>query len=96
MAIRIRTKKAEGNYDVELSKMLGNPVLLEGMDETLPSTAMFFIQIRLEDIKNLDNYNLSLSKATYPVLHKNQLQIYLIVSLITSVIILIKSIHLMN
>lgn len=32
MAIRIRTKKAEGNYDVELSKMLGNPVLPEGMD----------------------------------------------------------------
>ena len=57
MAIRIRTKKAEGNYDVGLSKMLGNPVLPEGIDESLPSTAMFLMQIRLEDIKDLDEEN---------------------------------------
>lgn len=58
MAIRIKTKKAEGDYDQGLSKMLGNPVLPEGLEETLPSTVMFLMQIRLEDIKDLDKDNI--------------------------------------
>lgn len=57
-AIKLKIKKAEGEYDVGLSKMLGNPVLPEGMDESLPSTAMFLMQIRLEDIKDLDEDNI--------------------------------------
>ena len=57
-AIKLKIKKAEGEYDVGLSKILGNPVLPEGMDETLPSTAMFLMQIRLEDIKDLDEDNI--------------------------------------
>lgn len=58
MAIRIKTKKAEGDYDQGLSKMLGNPVLPKGLDKKLPSTAMFLMQIRLEDIKDLDEENI--------------------------------------
>lgn len=58
MAIRIKTSKAQGDYDQGLSKMLGNPVLPDGMLEELPPTAMFLMQIRLEDIKELDKENI--------------------------------------
>ena len=57
-AIRIKTRKATGDYDVGCSKMLGDPVLPEGMVDELPPTAMFLMQIRLEDIKDLDEENL--------------------------------------
>lgn len=57
-AIRIKVKKAKGEYDVGLSKMLGDPVLPEDMLDTLPQTAMFLMQIRLEDIKDLDEENI--------------------------------------
>ncbi len=56
--IRIKTKKAEGKYDVGASKMLGDPVLPEALADSLPQTAMFLMQIRLEDIKELDEENL--------------------------------------
>ncbi len=58
MAIKIITKKAEGEYDKGSSKMLGNPVLSEEIFDSLPSTAMFLMQIRLEDIKDLDKENI--------------------------------------
>lgn len=57
-AIRIKVKKATGDYDVGASKMLGNPVLPSGMEDELPSTAMFLMQIKLEDIKDLDVDNM--------------------------------------
>ena len=57
MAIKLKIKKAEGEYDQGLSKMLGNPVLPEGLVDTLPSSVMFLMQIRLEDIKDLDEDN---------------------------------------
>ena len=56
--IKIKTRKAEGEYDKGCSKMLGNPTLPEGMLDTLPATAIFLMQIRLEDIKDLDKENL--------------------------------------
>lgn len=58
MAIRIKVKKAEGEYDKGLSKMLGNPVLPKKTMDSLPQTAMFLMQIRLEDIKDLDEENI--------------------------------------
>ena len=56
-AIKLKVKKASGDYDVGCSKMLGDPVLPEGMLEELPPTAMFLMQIKLEDIKDLDVEN---------------------------------------
>ena len=57
-AIKISVKKAKGEYDLGSSKMLGNPTLPEGMEEDLPKSAMFLMQIRLSDIKELDNQNI--------------------------------------
>ena len=57
-AIRIKTRKAPEDYDQGASIMLGSPVLPKGMDNEIPSTAMFLMQIRLEDIKDLDKENL--------------------------------------
>ena len=57
-AIRIKTRRAEGEYDLGASKMLGNPVLPESIMNELPETAAFLMQIRLEDIKDLDVDNL--------------------------------------
>ena len=53
-AIRIKTRKAEGEYDKGISKMLGNPVLPKKLVDALPSTVMFLMQINLEDTKDLD------------------------------------------
>ena len=58
MAIRINVVKAEGEYDKGLSKMLGNPVLPADLVDALPSSVMFLMQIRLEDIKDLDEENI--------------------------------------
>ena len=57
-AIRIKTKRATGDYDPGASKMLGDPVLPPGMVDELPGSAMFLMQINLEDIKDLDKDNL--------------------------------------
>ena len=57
-AIRLKVKKVEGEYDQGLSKILGNPVLPEELVEAFPSTVMFLMQIKLEDIKDLDEENL--------------------------------------
>ena len=57
MAIKINVRKATGEYDQGVSKMLGNPVITEDILNSLPPSAMFLMQIRLEDIKDLDTEN---------------------------------------
>ncbi len=57
-AIKIKTRKATGDYDLGCSKMLGNPVLPQEIIDELPDNAFFLMQIRLEDIKDLDEDNL--------------------------------------
>ena len=56
-AIKIKTKKAIGDYDLGCSKMLGNPTLPKGMMDELPDDAIFLMQIKLDDIKDLDKDN---------------------------------------
>lgn len=56
--IKLKVKKATGEYDLGCSKMLGNPTLPEGMEEDLPKSAMFLMQIRLSDIKDIDVENI--------------------------------------
>ena len=56
-AIKLKVRKATGDYDRGCSKMLGDPTLPEGMEAELPPYAMFLMQIRLEDIKDLDVEN---------------------------------------
>ncbi len=56
-AIRLKVRKAAGDYDPGCSKMLGGPTLPEGMEETLPPCAMFLMQINLKDIAELDEEN---------------------------------------
>ena len=57
-AIRLKVKKAEGKYDLGVSKFLGNPVLPEKWINAFDDTTIFLLQIRLEDIKDLDKDNL--------------------------------------
>ena len=52
--IKLKVRKAEGDYDPGMSKMLGNPTLPKGMDKEIPGTAMFLMQIRLEELKDID------------------------------------------
>lgn len=58
MAIRLKVRKAEGDYDLGASKFLGSPVLPEGMENEFNDTTIFLLQLRLEDIKDLDKENL--------------------------------------
>jgi len=44
-AIKIKTKKAIGDYDLGCSKMLGNPTLPKGMMDELPDDAFFLMQL---------------------------------------------------
>ena len=57
-AIRLKTRRATEKDSQGCSKMLGSPTLPSGMENEIPSTAMFLMQIRLEDIKDLDPQNL--------------------------------------
>ena len=57
-AIRIKTRRAEGDYDLGCSKMLGSPTVPKEIVDELPDEAMFLMQIKLEDIKDLDKENL--------------------------------------
>ena len=57
MAIRLRVKKAEGDYDLGASKFLGNPVLPEKMTNSFGEEVIFLMQLRLEDLKELDKDN---------------------------------------
>ena len=54
MAIRLKIKKAEGDYDLGASKFLGNPVMPESWINKFDSNTIFLLQIRLSDIKDLD------------------------------------------
>lgn len=58
-AIRMKVKPAEGDYDLGASKFLGKPTFPKKLaNESLPESVMFFLQIRLEDIKDLDKENM--------------------------------------
>ena len=57
MAIRIKIKKAEGEYDLGASKFLGRPTLPDHLEDELDSDTIFFMQIRLSDIAELDKEN---------------------------------------
>ena len=54
MAIRLKVRKAEGEYDLGASKFLGNPTLPAKWEKSFDSNTIFLMQIRLEDIKDLD------------------------------------------
>ena len=57
MAIRMRVRKAEGEYDLGASKFLGSPVVPAGFTDDLSGGTIFLCQIRLSDIKDLDKEN---------------------------------------
>ena len=56
-AIRLKIKKAEGDYDLGASKFLGSPVLPEKWLDSFNDETIFLMQIRLSDIKDLDEEN---------------------------------------
>lgn len=57
-AIRLKVKRATGDYDLGASKFLGSPVLPERLTEAFGDTVIFLLQLRLEDIKDLDEDNI--------------------------------------
>ena len=56
-AIGIHVKKADGNHDPCTSKFFGAPVLPDGWPEMFSEDIIFFGQIRLSDIAELDTEN---------------------------------------
>ncbi len=56
-AIKITLKKAEDNYDVTASKLFGAPVLPLKWKDRFDDDVIFFGQIRLSDIEQLDKEN---------------------------------------
>ena len=56
-AIHLKVKKAEGKYDQGASKFLGSPVLPEKWLNIFNDTTIFLLQIRLSDLKELDEGN---------------------------------------
>lgn len=56
-AIGIKIKKADGNHDPCTSKFFGAPVLPDGWLEMFSEDIIFFGQIRLSDIAELDTEN---------------------------------------
>ena len=56
--IKLKVKKAEGKHDLGTSKFLGRPTLPKGLAEEFDSSVLFFLQINLEEIKDLDKENL--------------------------------------
>ncbi len=57
-AIHLKVVPAEGEYDLGRSKFLGRPTLPEGWSEQFGESVLFLVQIRLEEIKDLDPENL--------------------------------------
>ncbi len=57
MAIRIYAKAAEDDYDPGCSKFFGAPTLPSQWMSDFSDTTMFFCQIRLSDIADLDTHN---------------------------------------
>lgn len=56
-AIRLKVKKAVGEYDLGASKFLGGPTLPARLANAFGDNVIFLMQIRLEDIKDLDDEN---------------------------------------
>lgn len=57
MAIGIRVKRAEGEYDLSASKFFGAPAVPIEWDGIYGENEIFFCQINLEDIAHLDKEN---------------------------------------
>lgn len=57
MAIGIKVKKAQGDYDLGASKFFGDPTVPMGWEYEFYDDEMFFAQIRLADIAHLDTEN---------------------------------------
>ena len=57
-ALHLKLKKAEGEYDFGTSKFLGSPTLPEEWLEDFEESVIFLLQIRLDEIKDLDEDNL--------------------------------------
>lgn len=57
-AIKLKVTKASGKYDLGRSKFLGSPVMPEWMVNEFDDETIFFLQLNLEEIKDLDNENL--------------------------------------
>ena len=57
MAIGIKVKKAQGDYDLGASKFFGDPTVPMGWEDAFYDDEMFFAQIRLADIAHLDTEN---------------------------------------
>lgn len=57
-AIKLKLTKAEGEYDLGKSKFLGSPVMPEWMMDEFNDETIFFLQLNLEEIKDLDKENL--------------------------------------
>ncbi len=53
----MKLRKAEGDYDLGASKFLGSPVLPESLEKAFNDNTIFLMQLRLEDIKDLDKEN---------------------------------------
>lgn len=66
-AIGIKIKKADGNHDPCTSKFFGAPVLPDGWPEMFSEDIIFFGQIRLSDIAELDTEN----KLPHDMIHSN-------------------------
>ncbi len=56
-AIKISLKKAKNNYDLLASKLFGAPVIPDGWLDGFSDGVIFFGQIRLSDIAELDTEN---------------------------------------
>lgn len=56
-SIKITLKKADGNYDLRASKLFGAPVFPKDWSDKFPDEVIFFGQIRLSDIADLDTEN---------------------------------------
>ena len=56
-AIKLKVKKASGEYDPGASKFLGGPTIPSEWEKIFSNETIFLMQIRLSDIKDLDKEN---------------------------------------
>lgn len=57
MAIKITAKEAKGHYDLGASKFFGTPTIPQEWCQDFSDDEIFFLQIRLSDIADLDTDN---------------------------------------
>ena len=74
-AIRLKVKKAQGKHDLGTSKFLGSPTLPDGWVDEINGDIIFLLQIRLEEIKDLDKDNMH-NKSLY----KNDINIIIYIT----------------